>query len=227
MAVSTKSIPLIFINIAEYFAIMPKFFNVEVNIAIKTMITHWPSANANNKETEKSMLLDTVARAIMLINNGDEQGLDARANTQPTINGRRKSPPFWLFGIFFTSDGKFISINPSKFNPRINITEANSSNIIGEAILVNAFPVNAQKIPIMLSIADNPNENDKSCINNLLFLSFEYPPMYPMIRGSIPKLQGDIEAIIPAINAPISIIGINSSDELLYVDNVSIKLFIT
>ena len=37
-------------------------------------------------------------------------------------------------------------------------------------------------------------------MNNFLLLSFEYPPTYPIIRGSIPKLQGDIDDSTPAKN---------------------------
>lgn len=212
---------------AEYFAIAPRFFNFDVNIAINTIITHWPSANANNKLIENKILFDIVASAIMLINKGDEQGLDASANALPTKKGRINSPPVSFFGIFFTIDGKFISRIPSKFKPRISITDAKMRITTGDAKLVNALPVIAQNTPIMLSIADNPIENDISWINNLLLFSFEYPPIYPIISGNIPKLQGDSEAIIPAINAPISIIGMKNSVEVLYADKVCIKLFIT
>lgn len=145
------------------------------------------------------MLFDTVASAIIVTNNGEEQGLAARANVHPTRNGIINLLPFLLLGIFFIIVGKFSCSNPTRFKPSINIIDANSSNTTGDAIDVNARPVKAQITPIMLNTNDNPTENDIICTNNFLFSTFEYPPTYPIINGNIPRLQGDNDAIIPAI----------------------------
>ena len=160
---------------------------------------HCPSANANKREIEKRMLFDTVASAIMLTNNGEEQGLAANAKTIPTKKGNKNIPPVLLCGIFFTIAGKCISIIPIKFNPKINIIEAKASITIGGAIEVKALPDRAHTAPIMLSTRDSPIENDINCRKSFFPLSFEYPPIYPIIRGNIPRLQGDNEAIRPAI----------------------------
>ena len=51
-------------------------------------------------------------------------------------------------------------MNPSKFKPKIMITEAKSNITIGEAMLVNALPVIAHITPIILNTVDNPSEKE-------------------------------------------------------------------
>lgn len=166
-------IPLIFIRISEYLANLPVFFSVDVNSAKTIIIMHCPSAKENNNEIEKIILVDIVATAIMLANIGDEQGLDARAKKVPIKNGNKKMLPDLFWGIFFIIAGNCISMIPSKFNPIITITDANSNITIGDAKLVNALPVKAQITPIMLNTNESPSENDSICINNFLLFSFE------------------------------------------------------
>ena len=96
----------------------------------------------------------------MLAKIGDEQGLDASAKNVPTKNGKRNKLPAFFSGIFFIIVGNCISINPIKFKPINIIIDENISIITGEVILVNALPVNAQIIPIILSTSDSPNEKD-------------------------------------------------------------------
>ena len=122
------------------------------------------------------MLLDIVAKAIILASIGDEHGLDASAKNIPIINGYMNKLPDLFCGIFFIIDGKFKSRIPIKLSPSISIIEANIKITIGEAKLVKALPVIAQNTPIMLSNIDKPNENESICISNFLLLPFEYPP---------------------------------------------------
>jgi len=205
--VNINRTPLIFIRISEYFANELLFFSVDVNSAKNIIIMHWPNAKKNNKATEKSILFDIVAIAIMLAKIGDEQGLDAKAKNVPIINGKIILLPFLFSGIFFIIVGKFISNIPSKLSPNIIITDAKTRITTGEAKFVKALPVIAHNTPIILSTNDNPSEKDNICINSFLFPSLEYPPTYPIINGRIPKLQGDIEVKIPDRNAKINNIG--------------------
>ena len=61
----------------------------------------------------------------------------------------------------------------------------------------NTRPVIAQITPIMEKTIAVPNIKKQSCTKVLNGLSFEYPPTYPIISGSIASEQGDIEAINP------------------------------
>lgn len=155
-----NNIPLILIKMAEYFANAPKCFIDDVNIAIRIIIMHCPSANEKRSPIEKRIFFDTVASAIMLRSRGDEHGLDAKAKNAPTIKGKINKLPLLFCGIFFINAGKFISKKPIRFSPKIKIIDAKIKRIIGEAIDVNALPVYAQKIPIMLNTKDNPTENE-------------------------------------------------------------------
>ena len=202
--VNINRTPLIFIRISEYFASTLLFFSVDVNNAKNIIIMHCPNAKKNNSATENRILFDIVAIAIMLAKIGDEQGLDANAKNAPIKNGKIILLPLLFSGIFFIIVGKFISNIPSKLSPNITITEAKTSITTGEAMFVKALPVIAHNTPIILSTSDNPSEKDNICINNFLFPSLEYPPTYPIIKGRIPKLQGDIEVKIPDKNAKIN-----------------------
>ncbi len=168
---------------------------------------HCPNAKEKSNAIENAKLLDIVASAIMLASIGEEQGLDASAKKVPIRNGNINILPVLFCGIFFIIVGNCISINPTRFKPIIIIVDANNIIIIGDAIDVNALPVIEHRTPIMLNTSDNPSENEIIWINSFLLDSFEYPPTYPIIIGSIPKLQGDKEDKIPAKKAIISIIG--------------------
>ncbi len=146
---------------------------MEANKAIKIIITHCPIAKKNNNKIENNTLLETVETAIIVANNGDEQGLAANANKQPTINGTTKILPVLFCGIFFTNEGKLISIIPTRLRPKITKIEANNNRNIGEAKDANARPVNAQRTPIILKIIDKPKEKEIICKNSFLFPSFE------------------------------------------------------
>lgn len=106
------------------------------------------------------MLFDMTANAIMLAKIGDEQGLDASANKTPIRKGNKNSPPFVFCGIFFTIDGKFISIILSKLSPSISITDEKIKITTGDATPVKALPVSAHITPIILSISDIPQEKE-------------------------------------------------------------------
>ena len=66
------------------------------------------------------------------------------------------------------------------------------------------MPDKAQTIPIKVNTIAVPKIKQQSCKKVLRGVSFEYPPIYPIIRGSIAREQGDIDAIIPPRNEPIS-----------------------
>lgn len=204
---ATNSIPHIFIKNSEYFAIFPIFFIDCANIANNITITHCPIAKLNNNEIENNILDETAANAIILAKIGEAHGLDANANTAPIKNGKITRPLFLFCGIFFTIAGKFISIIPKRLSPRITITDANINISSGDTIDVKARPDSAQITPIILNTDESPSEKNNICTNNLLLSDFEYPPTYPIIKGNIPKLHGDKDAIIPAINDIPIIIG--------------------
>lgn len=165
------------------------------------MIIHWPIAKENNKARENSKLFEIVAKAIILTKIGDEQGLAASAKNIPTKKGSINKLPDLFCGIFFTIVGKCKSKTPKRFNPNIIIKDAKSNITIGDAILAKTLPDIAQKTPMILRTLDKPKENDIIWISNFLLFSLEYPAIYAIINGRIPKLQGDKEESIPAKNA--------------------------
>ena len=63
------------------------------------------------------------------------------------------------------------------------------------------LPVIAQIIPISVKTTDVPKMKNNSCMAVLTGVSFEHPPTYPMISGSMDNEQGDTDAIIPPKNA--------------------------
>ncbi len=144
----------------------------------------------------------------MLASIGDEQGLEAKANTAPTINGNINKLPPLFSGIFFMRIGNLISKKPVRFSPKTIIKDEKTIRRTGVAKPVKARPVSAHKTPIMLNIRDKPTEKESIWIKSFLFFSFEKPPTYPIIRGNMPIPQGDIEAIIPAVKAAASAKGI-------------------
>ena len=73
------------------------------------------------------MLFDNVAKPIIPANIGVEQGLEAKANKEPTKNGYKNRLVEFPFGIFLTIGAKFNSIKPNKFKPKINIKEAKNN----------------------------------------------------------------------------------------------------
>lgn len=188
---------------------------MEANNAIKIIIAHCPIAKKNNNKIENKILLETVAIAIILAKRGEEQGLAANANKQPTTKGTIKILPDLFCGIFLTIEGKLISIIPIRFKPKITRIEPNNNNNIGEAKEAKALPVKAHRIPMILKITDNPKEKESICKKSFLFPSLEYPPTYPIINGKIPKLQGDKEAITPAQKDAKKSIGINKEFALV------------
>lgn len=165
--------PLIFINKSEYFAIDGIFFSNEANIANIIIITHCPIAKQNRSKIANIMFLVIAAIAIIVNNMGVEQGLDANANTQPTIKGYKKVLPDLFFGISFINDGKLMSKKPIRFKPNKINKDAKIKIKRGEATPVKALPVNAHKTPMILKTVANPNEKNNICANNFLFPSLE------------------------------------------------------
>ncbi len=158
--VKIKIIPLNFINIFVYFASAPIFLIVEVNSAKNIIIMHCPSAKQNNSESENKKFDDIAAKASILASMGDEHGLEAKANTAPTKNGKINMLPLLFSGIFFMNDGNCISKNPIRFKPKTMINEEKINKSTGVAKPVNALPVSAHNTPIMLNTADNPIEKE-------------------------------------------------------------------
>lgn len=150
--------PLNFIKNSPYFANFPAFFNVEVNIAKKIIITHCPAAKEKRSAIENRMFDETAANANIAAKTGEEQGLAANANAHPTVNGNKKVLPFLFSGIFLIKDGNENSSKPMRFNPKHKINEAKIINITGEAKPTKALPVRAQITPIMLKTDDKPSE---------------------------------------------------------------------
>ena len=113
------------------------------------------------KTVEENKILDeTAAKAILLANIGDAQGLAANANNTPIINGKNTSPLFLFCGIFFTIAGNCISKIPKRFKPNIIIIEAKTIITAGDVIEVNARPDKAHATPMMLKTEDNPSEKN-------------------------------------------------------------------
>ena len=68
-------------------------FNADVNKAKKIIITHCPRANKNNSITERIILLEIAAKAIILASRGEEHGLAASENNAPIKKGKTNMLP--------------------------------------------------------------------------------------------------------------------------------------
>lgn len=62
---------------------------------------------------------------------------------------------------------------------------------------MNTRPVIAHKIPTNENTTAVPSTNKIICKRTFNGLSLEYPPMYPIIIGSMDRVQGVIEASTP------------------------------
>ena len=84
---------------------------------------------------------------------------------------------FVFCGKLFTSTGKFISINPTRFSPKIKISDERNNTQYGLLPPPKTFPVNAQIIPTTVRHNDKPKINDNIWSAVVEVFSFEYPPM--------------------------------------------------
>lgn len=82
------------------------FFNAEVNNPAMIIITHCPNANKKNKAIDVPILADNEANAIMLARIGEEQGVEASANTIPISTGNMNILFELFWGIFLIKVGK-------------------------------------------------------------------------------------------------------------------------
>ena len=89
----------------------------------------------------------------------------------------------------------------------------------------NTLPVIAHIIPITENTIAVPKIKKHSCINVRKGVSFEYPPTYPTIKGSIASEQGDIEAITPPANEAKNI-NIQTCAPVVPAENICVRLSI-
>ena len=104
-----------------------RFLRKDVKIPAKTIIVPCPSENKNNISAEYAMLADKEAVAMIPARMGVEQGVVARAKTAPSSIGYVYVLCFVFCGKLFTSTGKFMSITPTRFSPKMKISEAKNS----------------------------------------------------------------------------------------------------
>ncbi len=91
---------------------------------------------------------------------------------------------------------------PASCNPKTIKTEPKIIIKIGMLNPPKTLPAEAHKIPMILKILDNPNENASNFIpksENVVFLE---PQTYAKINGKSAIEQGDTEEIIPPKNEP-------------------------
>ena len=94
------------------------------NKPAKTTITPCPREKNKSIKPARNILFDKVAKPIIPANIGVEQGLEAKANNEPTKNGYKNRLVELPFGIFLTIGAILSSTKPNEFKPKINIKEA-------------------------------------------------------------------------------------------------------
>ena len=211
-------------SISEYFAKFFKPFTVDVNTAEIIRIIPCPKENKNNIKIAYKILSEIDAKAIIPANIGVEHGVPASAKTIPKSIGYIIKPLSFDVGICLINTGKLKSKTPITFNHIMINKEAIINKKYVGATDTNARPVKAHIIPITENTIDVPKTKNNICISVFVGLSFEYPPTYPMIIGSIDREHGDIDAITPPANDN------NNAKKLKLlpdVCNISKKLFIT
>ena len=155
----------------------------------------------NSITTDCARLAESDANAIIAARIGVEHGVPARANTAPRSIGYKNTFRPLLCGISFIITGRSKSKIPTSFNPITSTRDARTSPKYPPANDTKTFPVNAQIIPITENTIAVPNTKNNICKNVFpLDLSFEYPPIYPTIKGIIAREQGDIDATTPPKN---------------------------
>lgn len=146
------------------------------------------------------MLADREAKAIIPAKIGVEQGEPANAKIIPNINGYKYIFVPLFFGICFIITGMSKSKIPISFKPIINISEAKIIPKYPPANVTKTFPVSAQITPITEKTTAVPSTKNNICTKVLAGEFLEYPPTYPIIKGSIDNEQGETDAIKPPRN---------------------------
>ena len=178
------------------------FLSPDVNKPAIMIITPCPTANKNSIRMAIPMFLPIAAKAIMPAKIGVEQGVPARANVMPKSTGYRKIELFLFCGIALIIVGISKSRNPKSFKPIINNKDAIIRVKYAPKADAKTVPVTAQIIPIIVKTIAVPSIKQHNCKNVTNGVSFEYPPTYPTIKGSIAREHGEIEASTPPINEP-------------------------
>ena len=182
------------------------FFKLEVKIPAIINIKPCPSANINNISIARAIFLPIAANAIIPAKIGVEHGVPARANVIPSNTGY-KNMEFVLFvGIALMIVGVSKSRNPNNFRPITSKSEPIKTVKYPPIAEAKTLPVRAQAIPIIVKTIAVPNIKQHNCKNVRNGVSFEYPPTYPIISGSIASEQGEIDAKTPPANDTASII---------------------
>ena len=115
---------------------------------------------------------------------------------------------------------------PVIFRPIINSSDAIISVKYPPKADAKTLPVIAHIMPIIVNTIAVPRIKLESCKNVLNGVSLEHPPTYPIINGSIAIEHGDIDAIIPPVNAVINIsIKLKMLVNTAYLYNVYLLLF--
>ena len=141
------------------------FFKTDVNNPAIRIIMPWPIENKNNINAAYAMFAVNDAVAMIPAKIGVEQGVVAKANTKPKINGYVIELCFSLLGNFLTRTGKFISIIPTRFKPKIKI---NDVKIKTKYVLFPApktWPVRAAITPTIVSVIAKPK------IKNIIWMA--------------------------------------------------------
>lgn len=172
----------------------------DVNNPAIISIKPCPNANRNNIKTAAARFLPIAANAIIPAKIGVEQGVPARAKAIPRSTGYKKSEFVEFVGI------DLIITGISKYNIPVSLSPITRSK---DAIInvkypprvdANTLPVTAHIIPIIENTIAVPKMKKHSCANVLKGVSLEYPPTYPIIKGSIANEHGEIEASTPPAN---------------------------
>ena len=202
---SIKSPPLNLSKISVNLAIDFIFLSVDVNNPAIIKITPCPKANKNSINIAKAIFLPIAANAIIPAKIGVEQGVPAKAKVIPKSTGYKKMEFVEFVGIALIIVGVSKSKKPKSFKP---ITRSNDAiNRVKYPPMDDAktLPVTAHATPIIVKTIAVPKIKQLNCKKVLNGVSLEYPPTYPIIKGSIASEQGEIDASTPPINDAASI----------------------
>ena len=180
------------------------FLSPDVNSPATIRITPWPSANRNNIIIANERFFPIAAKAIIPAKIGVEQGVPASAKVIPNKIGYIKIEFVVFCGIALIIVGVSNSRISRSFSPITNSKDAIATVKYPPIEDAKTFPVSAQAIPMSVKTIAVPSIKQQSCIKVLSGVSLEYPPTYPIIKGSIASEQGEMEAIMPPKNEPVS-----------------------
>ena len=138
-----------------------------------------------------------AANTIIPASIGVEQGVPANANAIPNNTGYTNNELVLFCGMDLIIMGISKSRIPVILKPITSKSDAIISVKYPPKTEAKTLPVIAQIIPIIVNTTAVPKMKLLSWINVLNGVSFEQPPTYPIIKGSMAREQGDIDAITP------------------------------